>query len=98
MVASVSTLSSPAANAVALRPANVRPESGVDRDAALGDPDGDGGRAAASAPPLSGTSGSAAASNVLTLNSNGGSSTPATSPAAATVAYARAANSGGSGQ
>ena len=98
MVASVSTLSSPAANAVAVRPANVRPEGGIDRDAAQGDPDRDGSRAVSSAPPLSGTAGSAAAPNVLTLNSGGNSSSSATSPAAATSAYARASTSGASGQ
>lgn len=75
------------------------PSTGGDRDAAQGDPDHDAGKATASAPPLSGTSGSAAAANVLTLNAdsdrdNDNDRGGGAQPAAVTSAYAKAASSG----
>lgn len=96
MISSIQASS--AGNAAALRAATARPAGG-DRDAAQGDPDHDAGKATASAPPLSGTAGGAAAANVLTLNAdsdrdNDNDRGGGAQPAAVTSAYAKAASSG----
>jgi len=93
MISSIQASSTGSTAALRASPA---PTTG-DRDAAQGDPDGDAGKAAVSAPPLTGTAGNTAAANVLTLNADSDNDNDrggGAQPAAATAAYARAATAG----
>ncbi len=97
----ISSIQASNAGSTAALRASSAPSTGGDRDAAQGDPDHDAGKSVASAPPLSGTNGSAAAANVLTLNSdsdrdndNDNDRGGGAQPAAVTNAYAKAASSG----